>query len=142
MLENCKVNVALWIDVVFIWCITLQIFYRLEWMWLAWHHHGNYWKKARHLCKRGTLPIDTVIFMQVSADIYGGGNFICKALTIIINYYFLRKRLLEVFLSLRPENLISSLPNGITYRELKVFFMFFAFSFFVMAWIVLSYIVI
>ncbi|KAG5021910.1 hypothetical protein AAZX31_07G070300 [Glycine max] len=30
-----------------------------------------------------------------------------------------KKRLLEVFLSLRPENLISSLPNGITYRELK-----------------------
>ncbi|KAG5053695.1 hypothetical protein JHK85_006205 [Glycine max] len=30
-----------------------------------------------------------------------------------------QKRLLEVFLSLGPENLIGSLPNGITYRELK-----------------------
>ncbi|KAL5132891.1 tRNA-specific adenosine deaminase TAD1 [Glycine soja] len=30
-----------------------------------------------------------------------------------------KKRLLEVFLSLGPENLIGSLPNGITYRELK-----------------------
>lgn len=136
----------------------------LECMWVARSHTGNHWKKARHLCKRGTLPINAVIFVQVSAtNIHVCGRNLCEALIIlqlllppnlykqvtnlsrsmkivklinfnersevVINLLFSRQRLLEAFLPLRREKSSSSLVNGITYRELKVFLMFFTFSF-------------
>ena len=116
----CNLLFNVWLLLISVY-FDLQLFNRLEQVWLSWSHSWNHWKKARHIFKRGNLSIYRVIIMQVSwyasfKKIDYNASFIISLLLL----FFHRKRLLEIFLALRSE-LSSKWPfNEISYREFKV----------------------